>query len=499
MGGDRAGSIVEEAEEESGSTGAGLEASLQGEAPFGEVGLGRFPVTRDRKHLNFREEAEPPDQFGFMTEAELIEIGARGEVTEGEDEKGAFNGWRGEDREGSGRGGNARGAGGRKPKAAGRPPRFCGKWIGSGIAFEEPDEVGRARGAVGGVALEAGEDDFLPNRGQGFGPGGGGHGVLVEFPIEELLGRGVGEGVGLGNEDIEEEAEGVDVGGDAAALAVENLRGEEIGGAGQERGLGFPSGVGVEALGEAEVDDDGTSGAVVLADEHDVGGFEIAVDDAVVVEDLEGAADAGGDGEGFRERKRTAASENCGERLAVEELHGEARDNDLLAVEVELAMFDKFEHAADAFVGDFARDPDLAEEALQSSLFGGDAWADGFEGEAEIVQFLVADLIDFSHTAAGDELADQEASGDELSGSEQGAVLADILGGFFVAAKEAFEGIPAFGLTSAHGVEPDGALLAGKFNSEVEEPLDFSPFVRVHGALPQADAAATLRRGSSPA
>lgn len=50
-------------------------------------------------------------------------------------------------------------------------------------------------------------------------------------------------------------------------------------------------------FGEAEVDDFGDE-HVVFLDEHEVCGFDIAVDEVVLAGGVEGAGDLGGDGEG---------------------------------------------------------------------------------------------------------------------------------------------------------------------------------------------------------
>jgi len=50
-------------------------------------------------------------------------------------------------------------------------------------------------------------------------------------------------------------------------------------------------------FGEAEVDDFGDE-HVVFMDEHEVCGFDIAVDEVVLTGGVEGAGDLGGDGEG---------------------------------------------------------------------------------------------------------------------------------------------------------------------------------------------------------
>ena len=52
-----------------------------------------------------------------------------------------------------------------------------------------------------------------------------------------------------------------------------------------------------EGFSEAEVDDFGNE-HVVFLDEHEVSGFNIAVDEVVLAGGVEGAGDLGGDGEG---------------------------------------------------------------------------------------------------------------------------------------------------------------------------------------------------------
>jgi hypothetical protein len=91
---------------------------------------------------------------------------------------------------------------------------------------------------------------------------------------------------------VEDDAEGVDIGGDGEALAGE-LFGGGIGGGG---GFEAIDGAG-EVEGEAEIGDDGAGGG-----EDDVAGFEIAVEDAEAVGGVEAEGEIANDGPGGGER-----------------------------------------------------------------------------------------------------------------------------------------------------------------------------------------------------
>ena len=99
------------------------------------------------------------------------------------------------------------------------------------------------------------------------------------------------------------------------ADATGGLFGRHRGG-GAEDGAGG-RGVAVVPAGEAEVGEVG--GAVAV--EEDVRRFDVAVEDAVVVEVVDGAGDLGDEVDGFVERQRSVAEE-CSQIVAVDEIHG---------------------------------------------------------------------------------------------------------------------------------------------------------------------------------
>ena len=158
-------------------------------------------------------------------------------------------------------------------------------------------------------------DLVLEHRGQDMGN---------RLAVEELV-----PGEHLPQHDAEGPDIGPPVGGDPGRLLRRHVgRGadDDPGGGGvlgqgrrqRERGVVV---LGVPRLGEPEVEDLDRA----VGSDLDVGGFEIAVDDALLVRRLEGLGDLEGDGDGLVHRDR-AASDALGEILAVDELHDEEGD-----------------------------------------------------------------------------------------------------------------------------------------------------------------------------
>ena len=134
-------------------------------------------------------------------------------------------------------------------------------------------------------------------------PGAGAGRFLLAEDAAHLVEGGVLQGLGLerggaGEQFVEEDAEGVDVGAGvdvggvgvgAGLLRAHVGRGaDHLLEAGEERLVGE---VGLHRLGDAEVDHLGHRLGAVLDGDEDVAGLEVAVDDAFLVGVLDGAAD----------------------------------------------------------------------------------------------------------------------------------------------------------------------------------------------------------------
>ena len=135
--------------------------------------------------------------------------------------------------------------------------------------------------------------------------------------------------------------------------------------------------------------------------EHDVFGFDVAVNESSLVEVSQGAADAEGDVEGDHGFERSFAEKSRLEALSFNQLHGKKGKPRVIA---------EAESADEAVVFEGACDACFAEEAFRVdglvSVGGEDLEGDGIFGES------IASGVDGAHAAGGDFFEDLEGAYD---------------------------------------------------------------------------------------
>src|SRR5205823_7903081 len=139
-------------------------------------------------------------------------------------------------------------------------------------------------------------------------------------------------------------------------------------------------------LGDSEIRHDG----VPVLVEHDVVGFDVAVDDFFLVRVREGARDFGENLLDLHGRQAAASRQNTGERLAAQELHHEANHAARFADAVDRNNVGMFE---------FGRGTGFALEALDEFLVEGEREWQDFDRDLAI-ELLFLGLEDDGHAAA---------------------------------------------------------------------------------------------------
>ncbi len=133
----------------------------------------------------------------------------------------------------------------------------------------------------------------------------------------------------------------------------------------------------------------------VVADE-DVAGFDVTVDDARVVGDLERLGDPADDAERVGGAELAPQAEEARQRLAVDELHDEVGDGGVAVVD--LAVVVDLDDAGALHDGDGAR---LAPEALAEAAVVDEVGQEDLDGDGA-PQDRVRALPDVAHAAAAD-------------------------------------------------------------------------------------------------
>jgi hypothetical protein len=171
--------------------------------------------------------------------------------------------------------------------------------------------------------------------------------------------------------------------------------------------------VGVPPQGEAEVHQDRAPGSI----QHDVGGFQVAVDDSVVVNGGEPGGDLAGERDRLPRGEPAHRLDEILERLPVDVLHRDVSDAGDLADLV---------HAADVQVGNLPRELNFPFEPLHPRSPGGGLGAEELERH-RLVQHPVLRLVDLAHASGADVLDDEVAIGEDLSRREpRKAIHADL-------------------------------------------------------------------------
>ncbi len=153
--------------------------------------------------------------------------------------------------------------------------------------------------------------------------------------------------------------------------------------------------------------------ALGRGDQKHVLALEVAVHDAGGVRRPSAAAIWRTSGRASSTSIAPLAPQPGGERLALEQLHGEEDHRPAGREVVEADV----EDAADVGVGDPARQVDLTLEALDRAGLAGVLRVDGLESQP-LAQLEVLGLVDLAHAAAGDEADDPVAPADELARRE---------------------------------------------------------------------------------
>ena len=195
----------------------------------------------------------------------------------------------------------------------------------------------------------------------------------------------------------EDDAHGVKVRAGVDVAGFDLLGGHVLRGAEHDARAGHA--FGFEETGKAEIHDPGASVAV----DHDVLGFQIAVDDAHAVGFGQPFGDLAGDGDGPAGPDRARPADELLEVFALDVLHADELDQAGLAQVVE---------AADVAVGDLAGVLELGLEPLHGGRVEAELRPDDLESH-HFLELLVKGFVNRTHAALAQLLDDLVAPGED--------------------------------------------------------------------------------------
>jgi hypothetical protein len=178
---------------------------------------------------------------------------------------------------------------------------------------------------------------------------------------------GVDEGWCAGEQLVDDDAEGVDVGAGVDGFAAGDLGGE-VAGLGGDLGGGVRADAGGDALEEGMVDDLDRLLLALAADRVAVAGLQGAEDDALAVEGVDELTEADKQAAAAAPRQATAAAEHGGQVVAVDEVG----DDEDLAVEGHAGVgdVDEVDEGAGAQARDLFVAIDAGVDARQLGVLG---------------------------------------------------------------------------------------------------------------------------------
>ncbi len=207
---------------------------------------------------------------------------------------------------------------------------------------------------------------------------------------------------------VEDDAAGVEIGAVIDLVADDLLRGDvlrrSVDLTGLREGAHVP--VAVFVMGDAKIEQFDDVVDAVAGDEKNVVGLDVAVDDALVADALEGAEELAHDADGIDGLESARALQACAERFAFEKLHDE----------VEVAGFEdvKVDDGADVGVFQRGRGLRLAAEPLDDLFVSGRLAVQDFDGHRSVHE-LVFGPVNRAHGAAAHLATDTVFSGDDVA------------------------------------------------------------------------------------